>query len=581
MNPSNPKNNPSPSNHPSAATGESSSFLDFFAQKPFFSSFVCISFFWMLVLMFFRTHYQFNDDTFVQLLFRGVGMVPSPSEMNQRENLLLCLVIKYLYVYFPSFQWYGGFLVLTQFLALWAIAVSLQMGPYPILKFFLFLISTIAINFYYFSELQWTTTASLAATGGLFLIMSLWREENPKHLKKALALAFVCFLFSALIRFSTIFLVVFVALPVLFTLVWKNGKIIIRWPVFRFLAATAAIILLCIGADYFTYHKDQGWVDSINFFNQHFELHEARSPVYDEASKPVFDSVGWTRNDLDMFQGWYFMDKDIYSCEKLQKLNDYFPKFMLNKHYDSSFSVVFSYPSVQIVSLFFLAFLCFLPAKAFRLIALNTLWVFLVLLFLMLYLKIPERIALPSILFLMYGAVFFAVSKTKNIPGQKREFSWSWTAGVVLLILLSLYSINFIQKEYAKNRQWTKYEQNFKYAMDSFHPQDDQLYTLWDSAFPYEIIGTFDNYDMFQHFNIITLAWFQRSPTTQAMMNRFGVKDLFHDLVDNPHLLLVCTPYEMEMYKTHMREKYNMEVGFEKTFESPFFSAYKILSVKS
>ena len=46
----------------------------------------------------------------------------------------------------------------------------------------------------------------------------------------------------------------------------------------------------------------------------------------------MFDSVGWTPNDLSLFQDFYFLDENTYSVENLRKLSAYFPRFGWDKN---------------------------------------------------------------------------------------------------------------------------------------------------------------------------------------------------------------------------------------------------------
>jgi hypothetical protein len=83
--------------------------------------------------------------------------------------------------------------------------------------------------------------------------------------------------------------------------------------------------------------------------------------------------------------------------------------------------------------------------------------------------------------------------------------------------------------------------------------------------------------------HMIVLAVGQRSPDTAAMMEHFKVRDLARDLVDNPKFFLICRPYEEGLYKTRMKERYGMEVEFEKTFKSaldPYFVVNQVRFTK-
>ncbi len=561
---------------------EGRSIISTFKDRIYLTSFLVSLAFLGLTFLVFRPHFQFNDDTFVLLLLKGVGMVGAPTALNQRENIFLCWVLKELYIFLPSIQWYSWFLVATQFLSFWALMAAFQMGSQRSFKFVLFLFVSAVLFMYFFANLQWTNTSSLASIGAFFLLASLWREDGKRFGIAPYLLAFVLIVFSIELRSSSFFLIAVLSLPVLWDLAWKKKLTPARVRILGFTFGTLVLSLSMVAFDYHYYHQDPGWVKSIDFFNQHFELHETRNPVYNEQTKAVFDSVGWTANDLAMFQNWYFLDEDIYSVEHLKKLCEYFPKWGVDKtSSDSPLSEKLSNLNTQLALYSFIAILFLIPWRSFRFMLVNAFWMFAVMYVLMVYEKLPERVYLPALLFLALLAVFYAVPKWDNPAAGTAQKKGYLNIAVVLALVLAGFNVFFLQREITKNQKWNQYEHLLNNEMDQFHPQDDQLYVIWDSAFPYELMGAFDDYECFRHFNVAVLTWFQRSPTTRAMLNRFGVNHLFRDLVDNPKVFLICSPWELNAYRTCMMEKYQMPIDPEPAVSGNFFTAYRIHSVST
>lgn len=116
--------------------------------------------------------------------------------------------------------------------------------------------------------------------------------------------------------------------------------------------------------------------------------------------------------------------------------------------------------------------------------------------------------------------------------------------------------------------------------MQSLKPQDDQVFVTWGYAFPYVKIGAFDNDEFLRNFHAIALDWFQRTPVTSAMMSRYGLKNIFKDLVDNPKAFLICTPYQWNLYRIYMKEKFNENVRAKFHFHSDQFTVLSINSAK-
>ena len=148
MKPVTPKNNDAPPTN-GRPTGKWASFLN---DKPFLLSFIIASFFLLLTYAFFSPHFQFADDIMMLLLSKGVGMVQAPSVFNQRENILLCNLLKELYIHFPQVQWYSLLLVSTQFLSLWAMLAAFQWGAHRGFRTLLFLFASAGIWVYCFDS---------------------------------------------------------------------------------------------------------------------------------------------------------------------------------------------------------------------------------------------------------------------------------------------------------------------------------------------------------------------------------------------------------------------------------------------
>ena len=553
----------------------------YFSDKPFLSSFLIAACFLSLIYLFFRPHYQYADDVQVLLLLKGIGLVQSPSALNGRENILLCTLLRNLYTRFPGFQWYSALLVLTQFLSFWAMLAAFQWGPHRGFRTRLFLFAAAGLGAYFFGNLQWTMTSSLAGLGAFFLSAALWREKERKPPFIAYLLVFLLVILGVQMRYPSVGMIFLLSLPAVLALMRDRTLTPVRKTLVWFLAATALVSCLLIGTNYRFYQREPGWVQFADFFDQHFELHEARYPVYDDQSKPVFDSVGWTPNDLYLFQDWYFLDEDIYSVEKLKKLSSYFPRFGLDKNPGFTLVQKLSFDTTQIALFFFLVLIWLIPRGSTRALGLSAFWTFLVLAFLMAYEKLPERVFLPALFFLVILCVFYAVPKWKTaFPGHPKPVFPAWAAAG-LAVLLLLFTAYFLQKEYFRNNRWVRCEELMKTCMEGLHSKDDQLYAVSESAFPFEFNAAFDDFEMYRHVNVVPLTWFQRSPTTRAMMDRFGVKDLLKDMADNPKIFIVCSDEEADHYRTHLREKYSLETVFEIVYQCAFFKVYQVHKASS
>jgi hypothetical protein len=551
------------------------SFRNRFENHPFITTFLIAFCLLGLIGIFYRFLFQLCDDIFVLLILKGAGITPTPSEYNLFLNALLSLGLKNLYTYFPNVQWYSLFLVIVQTFSLWAILLACQFGTHKLLKTLLTLASS-AVYVYLITVLQWTTASTLAATGGYILLAALWQDKDHHPYWGSLALVFILFSSSVLIRPSAFFYVSLLAMPTAVFLGWKSFISPSRSLILKFMGTVAVVLFLAIGADAFYYNRDPEWSKAVRYFNLHSELINGHRLHYDETTKPIFDSIGWTQNDLDLFLNWYFLDEDTYSIEKLEKLKDSFTHFYRQETNVEAPFIIFTRPSVQYVFWSFILILFFLPKSCIKYMSANVLWTTLILTSLAIYLKVPERVFLPPILLLMNMAIFFAVPRGSGKDSPR----WVQTTGKLMIVLVLLMGFRMMIWEKKVAGVLKKNSDGLNETLKSFSPQKDELYVIWDSAFPYEAMGAFDKFDVFKKINLVTLVWFQRTPTTKAMLERFGVKNLFRDFVDNPKLYLICTPWEVNAYKVYMIQKFQMNTSLEPVFSSPYFTAYRVHSVK-
>ncbi len=553
----------------------------FFADRPFLTAFLSALLMFLPIALLFKIYYQFPDDNLIALLFNGVVLNSSPSEFNMLENASISVVLKTLYIHWSGIQWYALFFVVTLLLSLGALLSAFQLGSFSFFKTALFILGSAVIAVHLFTELEWTQVSSLAAIGGFILLAALWQREDTKHLMPGLGLAFLLLVLSALIRFPTLPLISLCMAPAAIYLFPKAKNKSIRTAILSALLLIGLMSGASLGFQQSYYSKNPLWSASLRFLDLQRGLLDYRNPVYNQTTKPVFDSIGWTANDLALFESAYIMDPDTFSHEKISKLNDYFSQFGFNKNSSDSLQAMFSSP-YTIVSLFFLlALFFFLPQEVSGFMTASAGWTMIILIFCLWALKIPGRIYLPCLYLQNCLALLFVVPKISTSSGNSLKTSTAFKGGAAVLVLFLVYSIFAMNLPYSKNHFWVLREMELKDILVKLNPQDDQLFVTWGTVFPYQEIGAFDDHRFLQHFHVLSLSWFSRTPTSQAMMDRFGLKDFSRDIVDNPHVRLICAPEQFALYQTHMMEKYNLKVVPQVLFTSNQFPVIVVKSVST
>ncbi len=551
----------------------------FCGKKPFLAAFLAALFLYAPILLLFKAYFQWDDDYYSVLLLKGIGLSWSPSEWNILENVLLCRALKSLYLHFSAIEWYGSLFVFTHFLSAWALLAAFNLGTNRLFKAVLFMLGSIVLRVRFHIQMEWTIVSATAAIGAFLLLAALWRQNARQFQKPALGLAFSLIILSILIRPYSILLISLASMPAAFYLSWQAEMTPFHRTILRFLAVTAALAGAVLAFHYYDYSRNPAWRDYEAVTGQYVGLSQFRNPVYDKTSKPLFDSLGWSVNDLDLFNHNYFMDTDTYSAEKLKKINSYFPQFDFDKKgYQDSFRAMFASPGFLSASTFFLASLPFLEGTSLGFILADAVWTAMVLCLFQWYFKMPERIFIPCLYLLNNLSVFFAVPKIRFFSKKLPSFSPASRFGTALMSLYLLFTAYILLSHYSAIRYWAAEETQLKVSVKNLNPQDDQVFVTWGSAFPFVKIGAFDDDEFLRHFHIISLDWFQRSPTTTAMMDHYGLKNVFNDLVDNPKAFLICDPHEWDLYRIYMKEKYNRIVNCKIDYQSGQFTVLSIHS---
>ncbi|MCG8582954.1 MAG: hypothetical protein MI866_23755 [Bacteroidales bacterium] len=199
--------------------------------------------------------FEANDDI-AMALFASGSYSGMPNEHLVFINFIFGFILKFLYQFNSSIEWYT-----YSFLALQILSVSIivnYISSHTISKFmkvcFALVCYTLSIRLLIL--LQFTTTAAMVATAGLLLTVNSKRGISY--------MGIVLIIIASLIRFNAAMLVVLMASPVFIIDALKNKVVRIKYA-----HITLAISLcFCLGAklaDTYYYQHEQEWKDYVAF----------------------------------------------------------------------------------------------------------------------------------------------------------------------------------------------------------------------------------------------------------------------------------------------------------------------------
>ena len=157
--------------------------------------------------------YETNDDLMMQMIASGFH-TGHPDEHLVFTNILIGRVLRFLYGAWAGCNWYLIYLLVVHYAALTAIAFLVVSRRGGWLFTFLYLGFFLIVETHILLCLQFTTTAFLAGTAGLLLLVDGLRPGCPAHWPKVTAgIAFVGLM--CLVREPVMLLLAVIACPFL------------------------------------------------------------------------------------------------------------------------------------------------------------------------------------------------------------------------------------------------------------------------------------------------------------------------------------------------------------------------------
>jgi hypothetical protein len=524
----------------------------------------------MLVELFFlKPYFLVNDDLFQLFILKGIGLSLAPSPLVHSSHYFFSYPLHLLYQWSPSFPWYGVSLLTIQGLSfaslLLALTVSVQNRIAPFLLGVVFMTT---FGFFSFQNINFTLTAGLAFQCGFFLLLRLVDDEGLSNPRLPLLLGSLCLFFSFLSRPETFIICAALSTPFLLMTYRHTTR---RKAIQRFLAISIALFSLLLWVDHFQYSRTPEWKTYCKTIPLIRDLHDFHQLDYSPSTKPVYDRAGWSRNDFYLFWSWYFWDKDIYSAEKLHFINSHFssrkPPITIYRQCKDFFS---DSTFLGLIGCFLLS-LFLLRRDHYERIVLYGCWGAGFILIFATWYKIPERIMFPIISFIALGTMYhcFHPGHRPVLPNFGTAKSRLW-----LTLVLALCLANVLVALKVDQQKRTK-EAVLKESVSRLNPHASDLYIIWDSQFPFERIGAFDNLKRYETFKMLSFAGYQQSPIADQMLSHFGISNPLRDSIDNPHVFFICNTIEGILGLHYLQEKFGVVPQPFKTFHCPYFRVFQ------
>lgn len=550
--------------------------------------------------------YETNDDSCMQFIASGF-YTGQPSEYLVFTSFLIGWPLRILYSLWPGCNWYFAYLVAAHYAALTVVAflvLSRRPGwPFGLLYVGFFLVVETRILL----ELQFTTSAFLAGTAGLLLLVDgLQRGRAPRW-----SLVIAGFAFTALmvmIREAVAPLLVLIALPFLIERLGLAG-----WRRLLGLGLVYAALFLALqGINRWYYVRDPAWAEYLEYNDLRGRIHRTALNARIQEAGPV---VGWSQNDTYMFDNWYFAEPDVYGSiskmrvlvDKLQRLAD--PKPVLHR-----FSLrylwlpkIWGTDSGLLMNLAMVsgAWCLFVAGSQRR----RCFWALLasygLFVLLSVYLRstarLPQRVSYNMPLFLHVICLYWtsgfytlpaAVSGPKVLncllptftrPGVLRSATLGLVLGCALLYVSFVYHLGEgVWYANAFNRRLKVMSRRIFEPVRTLLPPGHKpiLIPLPYDSFLQQSVFFYPQIEKVPFFLVPSFGWLTHSPLFCQILDEHQLRPFSFSLVDRRDVFFLMERSQMERYwlgwlQTFYREHYGVEIRFDMVLNTDEMPEYR------
>lgn len=262
-------------------------------------------------IFFIPSRYEENDDVIMSWIASGF-ISGEPSMFLIFSNIIIGYVLKFFYQVSPETPWYSLYLYFFHWFAL-TIFVIYSRNFLPEKLRFSFWASVIFLEYYFLTNLQFTTTAGMVGIAGVILLV---KSSNTDYWFRVLSL--IALASSFMIRKEAFYLIIGLSGFFLLQKVWKN------WGGVKFTILTFMVILCLWGIDKYHYTSDPDLNGFVKYNQIRGELEHKIMNNY------AFNPKIWTLEELNLYRSFYLESPEKYSLKELQYENDNAPKFSID-----------------------------------------------------------------------------------------------------------------------------------------------------------------------------------------------------------------------------------------------------------
>lgn len=533
-----------------------------------------ISFVGFMIVL--NPYYETNDDTAMALILENVHGASNGFVFFQ--NILYTKFIQALYAAVPTLKWYT-------IVQLFFMMVSLISVMYIIYKKQKFLNGSIInlmlaafVGYEFFHSFQFTKTAALCAATGIIVVFDSFDSE--KLIQRVLKILFGVILieYSACVRFSSLELVAGIMCVigiVKVVSIIKNKKDVFKQILVYVLVFAIAFIpafaLQYINKSY--YHNDDNEYYS-EYSHYRAELFDHGWPDYD-TFKDVYESMGISEADREFYSTWN-LDINVLTLDNIRTLVEV-------RDANREISVVSLVKTTVKAMLTDLLFWVYLSACLASFLSNKKNWLFIILqlgilLVFQLYLNYDGRFGLNRIDLCFYTS---GIISMLYMMGYKEVDKKVLLKNIALALIATVLYGGFF---YTRTTHPQKYDESSRSLYDEISQDKEHIYIQLVEAGIQNSKGLSTAFGFFEaapenYVDNVNFAggWALVSPFTENKLEKYGIKNLLVDGIDNDKVYYVSFERD-EMFIEYLKNHYHKNVKIEIIREISNQKVYRLVS---
>lgn len=502
----------------------------------------------IIILSIFSPSFLMNDDIAIEVFIRS----GNPAVFM---STTLGYFLSFLYAQVSdSIVWYAVYFYFFQVIILFLVFLIFSSVTNKFFCILLFYISFIFFYIYYLPNITFTIMGIMVGSVSLVYFAIILNQNKVTYIKSiTIGLLFA---HSFLFRTSALFAIVAFGLPFIIYFIIKNKnkkKFILLFFTPIILAFFSdnlinKVLVSEVHKDYLEFNALRGNLHGFPILNANIK------------NKKILNVNNWTENDYSMLRTWMFWDESKFNKETLKNIFKYslnikdrgISYITFQKSFDNIFSDYSDYFKIFFLIILFIYF--FYSKKYLYLIIGYLAYNVGLMIYFDVFLRFPERIAIPLLFYLLFCLFYFISDSKKIIKTINKEISGYIFIAIFITTIFYGFTNSFPR---LKNRS-DKVKQNISLLQKVENRYSEKLLIERPGQGLPTIVNPFVYSKL--HLNIINGGWPNFSPYFYSIINKHGLnsgKEIFTALIENENTIFVGTVKDAEYVKIYLNENFS------------------------